>query len=370
MTTVASYGPIQLADALGLPRWKVRHGIDAGLIPAADTAGRWSQALVDEVAADLTRIVAAIEDQAEDKRGFGAPRLANLLAERTGLAVRADDVRVLDERELVRYVDEYKGHALYSVRDAERYANGGDFDELAVIVAEREAWTAASLSRRATAERLHWSCDELDRVAATGRIVAGPMDRFAIADVDALAADEDLTADIEGARLLTADRAAQHLEIRRTDWDWAVAAGWITPAKVTSVKVGARRWIEVPLYRTGDVDALRDLPGVDWEAVRAVRPGGLSLLREFARRATNRATDIREFADEMTRTLGAEVVAWFDTSRGVWALRWTVADDVSPSDDAWAKAKATQVAQVAIALAGHAKARRHADAVVLDPRRA
>ena len=61
---------------------------------------------------------------------------------------------------------------------------------------------------------------------------------------------------------------------RRTDFDYAVAAGWITPAACGQSQITRRRAVDVPLYRVRDVEALLELPGVDWEAVRAARPAG------------------------------------------------------------------------------------------------
>jgi hypothetical protein len=40
---------------------------------------------------------------------------------------------------------------------------------------------------------------------------------------------QELHARVAAVRLLGPDQAAAHLEIRRTDWDYIVTAGWITP---------------------------------------------------------------------------------------------------------------------------------------------
>ncbi len=53
-------------------------------------------------------------------------------------------------------------------------------------------------------------------------------------------------------RLLGPDQAAAHLDIRRRDWHYAVAAGWIAPKTIIHMEVGRRRTVPVPLYRTGD----------------------------------------------------------------------------------------------------------------------
>jgi hypothetical protein len=41
------------------------------------------------------------------------------------------------------------------------------------------------------------------------------------------------------------------------------------------------RWVDAPLYRTGDLEALREHPDIDWEAVRGVKPFSELDLREL-----------------------------------------------------------------------------------------
>jgi hypothetical protein len=96
----------------------------------------------------------------------------------------------------------------------------------------------------------------------------------------------------------------------------------------------------VPLYRTGDVDALRDLPGVDWEAVRACRPGEPSPLRAFAPRPPARAQTIRRFVAQLSDRYGVEVWAWYHGGADRWEVDWEDSASGEPT-----------VAQVAAAIA-------------------
>jgi predicted secreted protein len=46
-----------------------------------------------------------------------------------------------------------------------------------------------------------------------------------------LAGDEELAERMRREQLLGPDQAAQHMEIRRRDFGYAVAAGWASPAR-------------------------------------------------------------------------------------------------------------------------------------------
>lgn len=84
--------------------------------------------------------------------------------------------------------------------------------------------------------------------------------------LDEPTADPDAADEVQGNRLFGSNESADLLEIRYTDWDYCVAAGWVTPAKHITSDISRHRSVDVPLYRRADIDALRD----DWEAVRAV----------------------------------------------------------------------------------------------------
>ena len=181
------------------------------------------------------------------------------------------DVDELATRGLITRAGTYKGYPLYDVADIDRCALE-HADLLAELVAEREAWMEASTWQADASRRLGWSGPEVAWAAEQRGITKSRFGRYATADIEALAADEELAELVVGARTLGPDMAAEMLEIRRVDSDYAVAAGWIRPASHTESKVG-RRWVTILLYRASDVAALLDLPGIDWEGVRAVAPG-------------------------------------------------------------------------------------------------
>lgn len=311
----------ELMAALGLdyPAW--RRGRDAGVIPGPDRGGAyWTRPLADELVAGAEQIRAKIPPQP-----LGAARCAELLSALTGLAVQACDVEDLADRGLVDVVGSYKDWPLYDVAHVRVFA--GDEAQRAVLtelVTERQAWLGASLTPQDAAERLRWSREELGRVTAERGVTAGRFGRYALVDVDALAGDEDLAEQVRRSRLLGPDQSAEHLEIRRTDFDYVVAAGWVRPAGWAESRIGRQRWVQIPLYRVGDVEDVLNMPGVDWEAVRAAgaHPGTPSPLREFAELPASRAQLLHAFAGELADRNGAPVRAEYDDRRDRWQLSW------------------------------------------------
>lgn len=330
----------ELADELGLTPWQVTRAQELGLIPPRDKSRGWSRDAVEQVAPR----VAEIREGIADREGLGTRRLAELLAEVTGLAVAAEEVPVLAQRGHLREVDEYKGWPLYSTKDARALSETARA-ELAELVAAREerqarqeaewqAWLPVSLTPSEAADQLGWRQRELEQVAEEGRIAAGRGGRYARADIEVLAGDEELCERVRGDRLIGAEQAAGLLEVRYpTDWRYIEASGWITPASIATSLVGRRREIEVPLYRTRDVEALRDVPGVDWEAVRAVRAGELSPLREYVQLPPSRADVVHAFAAALADRHQVEVWAYHDDTTGRWELDWLHAEDGGPTTE-------------------------------------
>jgi hypothetical protein len=91
-------------------------------------------------------------------------------------------------------------------------------------------------------------------------------------------------ANITGERY-TADLAAEHLGVRRADFDHLVARGWITPVAWGRGPYTAKKYSpDVPLYRSGDLTALLKDPAIDWDTARAVTKGQRSPLAALADR--------------------------------------------------------------------------------------
>lgn len=249
---------------------------------------------------------------------LGARRIAGLLAEHTGEPVTGADIDELVDHEHLVAVDTYKGWPLYSTAAALAL----DADLVRSVVAERVAWEAASLPRDAAAERIGWHWSDLERMAGEGRITTGRGGRYLTADLDRLAEEAD------GEQYITAQAAADVLEIRASDWRYVEAAGWVEPAHTYERQVGRSRTVTVALYRLGDVRALREMPGVDWEAARGLPRGAPSPLREYAKLAPSRAAVIRAFAQRLADRHGVTVWAWSSPYSGRWELDWERIEDL------------------------------------------
>jgi hypothetical protein len=231
--------------------------------------------------------------------------------------------------------DYYKDWPLYDVAAVRRLGATEDGAAVvAAVTAERQAWLAASVATEDAARQLEWDRRDLERVAAEQGIKAGRFRRWARADIARLAGDQDLAERVRREQLLGPDQAAEHLEVRRVDFEHCVSAGWITPASYAESRISRRRTVSVPLYRTGDVEDLRDVPGVDWEAVRGRRPGEPSVLREFAQLPVSRAVLVRGFAADLAERYGAEVAARYDDDRDRWDLTWTLNPGGQPDEAA------------------------------------
>lgn len=285
---------------------------------------------------------AVVEAQAAEQplpEALGARRLAALLRERRELPVTSDDVqRLVTDGHLVS-VDEYKGWPMYSTADALAI----DTVLLQGIVEERRAWLAASLTRDEAAERIGWHWRDIARMGSEGRITVGAQERYLTEDVDRLAAEA------QGEQYITAQAAADVLEIRPADWKYVEAAGWAVAADSYEQPVGRYRTVSVALFRLGDVQALRELPGVDWEAVRGAPKGKVSPLREYARLAPSRADVVRGFCQELADRHQVVVWAWSSPYTGGWEVDWERVDGAPTR-----KQVAGELAQDAAA-AGYAK---------------
>lgn len=102
---------------------------------------------------------------------------------------------------------------------------------------------------------------------------------------------EALVDSLIDGRLCTADEAAAHLRVRRSDLDHLTRAGWLE--EVTRVHSGWQRRRAapaVPLYRAGDLDVLLARPAIDWDEVRSTPRGRPSPLARLNRRQATPAT--------------------------------------------------------------------------------
>lgn len=89
--------------------------------------------------------------------------------------------------------------------------------------------------------------------------------------------------DLIGAETpLGPDQCAARLRIRRTDWDHIVRLEMIKPHSWQKVQFGTSKAgaVDVPIYRSGDVDALLKHP-LDWDALRTAGKGTRSPLAKL-----------------------------------------------------------------------------------------
>ena len=202
------YGPEELAAYLRLEPWQFERAETAGLLPPRDRARGWSAALVGTIDPDRIRTqVGSVPD-------VGAHRAAAVLSERFGVDVEAYQVPELARQGLLRVVDYYKGHSVYSGQDLEAFTD----------------------------------LPALTRAARDGRLV---------------------TADQAAARLGIRRVDLNHL--LRTGWLTpadAVHSAWQRRSAAPAVA----------LYRTGDLRVLAADPRIDWAAVRATPAGRRSPL--------------------------------------------------------------------------------------------
>ncbi|MFD7282420.1 hypothetical protein ACFV80_36715 [Streptomyces sp. NPDC059862] len=354
------FGPVQLANHAGLARWQVERGQLKKLIPApALNSGRWSNEQADDVKARRDQIIEVLGTHP----GYGASRGAQLLAQAPHLAgkkleVWACDIEQLAEQGLLERVGEFEGYALYDERQLTS-PTPEMCAALEQIVTERVAWLQASARTDEAAGRCGWNVGEFEQAAEEQDIRPGRFGRWALEDVERLAGNEDLGADILAARMLGPELAAQHLDIRRRDLEYCIEAGWLAPVShvrrtVWSGGRGHRKVVEVPMYRVGDLDALKDIPGVDWEAVQATKPGRPSPLRAFAQLAPQRAAVVRAFVKELREAFDLPVWARFANLDNRWLIDWEPGLDGTPSRD-----------DVAALLAGNPVASRFADGIQL-----
>lgn len=255
---------------------------------------------------------------------LGATRCADRLAERLGLDVDADDIHELEQLGALAHVSQFhkRGNVynLFDLADIDAL----DPEQVTAIVTARTRWLAESVTLAAAAERIGCERAEFAAAARARGVEPGRYKRWAVADIDALAADEDFTEQLRADRVVTADTAAtQILDCGRRHFDIAVEAGWIAPKRVHDKQVGRYRTVAVPLFRTGDVEALLERPDIDWEQVRACPKGRPSpLLRIVGGRKVSRAQAIRAFLQGFGADNHIEMWGWWVAGPDVWEIDW------------------------------------------------
>ncbi|MFI1294388.1 hypothetical protein ACH4VM_39515 [Streptomyces sp. NPDC020792] len=86
-------------------------------------------------------------------------------------------------------------------------------------------------------------------------------------------------------QLFQTEGAARYLEVRRSDVDHLVRAGWLQPTTWARSYYQCRReQPRVAMYRRGDLDVLLGHPAIDWDKVRATPRGRPSALARLTSR--------------------------------------------------------------------------------------
>ncbi|WP_280381413.1 3'-5' exonuclease [Nocardia wallacei] len=262
-------------------------------------------------------------------RPLGAVRCAARLGERLGLDVEGDDIRELEQLGALAHVDEFRKRGrVYPLYDLAAI-DALDADQVTPVVTARTRWHAASMTTEAAAGEIGCGHSEFAAAVRARGIEPGRCGRWARADVEGLAADEDFLEQLRADRLVTADVAAtQILDCARRHFDIAAEHGWLRPVRYHDKEVGRYRTVAVPLYRTGDVEALLTRPGIDWEQVRACPKGRPSPLLAIAGgRKVSRAQLIRAFLQGFGADHGIEMWGWFVAGPDVWEIDWERLDN-------------------------------------------
>ncbi len=246
---------------------------------------------------------------------IGSHRSAERLSERTGLRVKPSDIDDLVAAGVLTPTGEHRGFPIFRLNDLDRLTK----EAIAEVVERRQAWRAESKSASGALELLGWNREDFQRITAEKGITAGPLGRYALVDLEALAAEP---VDVAGP-MVTLDGAAERLGVRRLDLDFCVAAGWLRPHMERTAAAGRSKGatVAVPMFLVSDVDALLTIYGVDWAEVRAAGPG-LSPLAEATRFPVARASAVRKFCADYADYYGVELRAQWEPETDLWVLDW------------------------------------------------
>ncbi|OLT19251.1 hypothetical protein BJF79_16930 [Actinomadura sp. CNU-125] len=185
-TMPAHYGTHQFARYVGISRWQMRLGREHGLLPDPDLDGeRWSSGLAEECRDRGERLVAAFGEEPP----IGSTRAAARLAVRVRLDVERRDVEVLAARGDLTVISSFRGHPVYLLRDLDAL----DAEAVRQVVAARKGPLLDSVDAGGAAMILDWPRKTFDRTADERGLERDRLGRFELRDVQALAADDELT---------------------------------------------------------------------------------------------------------------------------------------------------------------------------------
>ncbi|WP_419707946.1 3'-5' exonuclease [Promicromonospora sp. NFX87] len=341
--------PVQWAQAIAM-----------GLIPTDEesrpaplttvwpASAAWPSAVVDDVAKRRAEIVAVVGSEPP----IGERHAAKRLAARTGVAVTVHDVMTLTEAgQLTVVAEDEGGWPLWGCSELDALPD----DQIAAVTKDREEWFERSMTPREAARLLGWPRSELETIAAQ-RDLTCRWERYARSEIEALAHDPAALKALAANRLLIADAAAEHMRLRRSDFNHLVNAGLVVAHKHHTKRIGRQREQTIPLYRTGDLNKLLEHPAIDWAAAQNAKPGERSPLRHLAPPTEARATVVRRALADLSDRFGTEVWAWFNPYFGRWECDYERHDD-TPT-----------VTQFREAIAEHPALTKYADDITVSTR--
>jgi hypothetical protein len=215
-TTRADHGANQIAALLGLTRWQLRLGLEHGLLPKPDLEqDRWSAALAEEVRGRGEEIVARFGAEPP----VGSARAAARLAARVGLDVERGDIEVLVAQGDLHVVSAFRGHPVYLLRDLDRLDSG----TVRRVVTARKGPLTDTVDAGGAATILDWPRKIFDRIAGERELATDWLGRYALSDVQALRADEDLARQVAEEKRRLALARTRRSEARVED----VVRAWL-----------------------------------------------------------------------------------------------------------------------------------------------
>lgn len=210
------YGAHQFAGHLGITRWQLRIGPEHGILPRPDLDGeRWSAALADDCRGRGEQVIAAIGEIPP----IGSAKAATWLAERVGLDVERRDVEVLAAQRELNVISTFRGHPVYLLQDLDRLATAS----VRSVVAARKGPLMETVDVGGAATILGWPRRTFDRVAGERDLAMDRLGRYALSDVQALCADDNLMRAVDEEKRQMALTRTRRSEIRVED----VVRGWI-----------------------------------------------------------------------------------------------------------------------------------------------
>ncbi|MCP2340964.1 hypothetical protein [Actinomadura rupiterrae] len=183
----------RLATRLGLAQWQLRLAKEHDLLPEPDLPdGRWGA----ETAARCAERVDAVKSAFGDRPPIGAERAAARLAARVKLDVERADIEVLAAQNALDVVGLYRDHPLYLLRDLDALAS----ETVTQVVRARKGPLVDSVEPRGALRILDWPRPTFERIAMERNLAVDRLGRYALADIQNLAKDDDLKQRVETER--------------------------------------------------------------------------------------------------------------------------------------------------------------------------